>query len=180
MLSSRDTDAGKMGLRCRLGRDRGRARETERGRESRRLHTRRPVVSALYNLAAVQGLASSYWALPTRVRSVSGWGAGEGAVSRIQNTRSQIPLCLQFLYTTEGNNGTTVIWLQYHGAPMNDEKHRRPCGTCKTLWLYRAFKAGFRYNGKKNTNVFTWTFSRKNKPTCAVLFFLQRKLGTAN
>lgn len=36
---------------------------------------------------------------------------------RIQNTRSHIPLCLQFLYTTEGNKGTTVIWLQYHGAP---------------------------------------------------------------
>lgn len=36
---------------------------------------------------------------------------------RIQNTRSHIPLCLQFLYTAEGNKGTTVIWLQYHGAP---------------------------------------------------------------
>ena len=40
---------------------------------------------------------------------------------RIQNTRSHIPLCLQFLYTTEGNKGTTVIWLQYHGAPRGWE-----------------------------------------------------------
>lgn len=52
------------------------------------------------------------------------WGSGRTALSvrsavslRIQNSRSHIPLCLQFLYTTEGNKGTTVIWLQHHGAP---------------------------------------------------------------
>lgn len=49
------------------------------------------------------------------------WGGGSpasaSAVSlKIQNTRSQIPLCLRFLYTAEGNKGTTVIWLQHHGA----------------------------------------------------------------
>lgn len=63
--------------------------------------------------------ASSYWASQMMWREKRRFSSSVGrAVSlRIQNTRSHIPLCLQFLYTTEGNKGTTVIWLQYHGAP---------------------------------------------------------------
>lgn len=60
MLSSRDTDAEKMGLKKQHAEMVSRWEISEGGRESRRLRTRRLVVSALYNLAAVQGLASSY------------------------------------------------------------------------------------------------------------------------
>lgn len=50
-------------------------------------------------------------------RKITVFSVREAASLRIQNTRSHIPLCLQFIHTTEGNKGTTVIWLQYHGAP---------------------------------------------------------------
>lgn len=82
-------------------------------RRVRHVHTeglRRPPLS--------RGRASSGWAWLRRgdqdgLPSVS-WAP---CLLRIQNSRSHIPLCLQFLYTTEGNKGTTVIWLQHHGAP---------------------------------------------------------------
>lgn len=89
---------------------------------------------------------------------------------RIQNTRSHIPLCLQFLYSTEGNKGTTVIWLQYHGAPRWWE-------TSHPMWphnlrQYRALEAvaGNQKKQKKNKLFDVFTLNEKKK-TCSVPFF---------
>lgn len=51
----------------------------------------------------------------------------------------------------------TIPW-----CSENDEKHRRPCGT-PTLWLYRAFKAGFRYKREKKIQVFLRELFKEKK-----------------
>lgn len=111
MLSPRDTDTEKDKKTATNQAERGRKREREWApppASARRERTVQPCcLPCKASLPATE---------PHRRVEVSVRGGG-GAASRIQNTRSQIPLCLQFLYTTEGNNGTTVIWLQCHGAP---------------------------------------------------------------